>query len=716
LLNFIPTEASLINCKIVNEAFEFDRHSRKLSTNHSAKLQISGFKWLSNIQADTHGINFHEVEPLNIQLDYKQLIMEKRLLNAFNVASEVISHNGGKMLRMRSVFSIKNDNFHAIDLFVKEICNSNSESHHKEVPDSQEIYRIESGQTFYVPLALPFKSLLEDPSHESLGYIWVRPSNLKEIRSEIGDTDEKINYINYSLAPISLKTIVDETLDYFNEFLGYDNDSYKINSALNATPSTPIQCSIMNLTKENRKASILGKSSYLGLERNSTSQFEDTGSTFNYSVEVQRSELKKSKYQPEEEKKNFLFSNKKIFLHKPCLYNITLHPPLIIENLLPLGGEFELFNTVDKTLLWSRWLHPGQVVPIHTLDLTKSISLSIYLYHCSTPAGGVLIHKPKRHTYVSRDTDPGKIDIEAGLLGMVHDMKTFIQDNVTGDLGFDSSIMPNCTLLVDGENQKMKLKIENTLGKGGERHIVLFMPFWVVNTSQYAIKMRQEGSIDLPAGSISAIKDGSKCLDRVKTSENWQGYIKSRINSDRPQTIYFGQKGQLHFSELSKLSNDSELRGLLFGKLSFDNLVDIAYMFNYDDESIASLIGSHNIFGRRVNIQLDESVWSHPFSLDLVGVHQTISIYHNPTFDRRMPEGGTHEISYIINQAEGRLGKYTKILRFTPRLILINKLPIPVKIVPPPGYFIDKESFVAIDADHTRPFHIPLVFGKLKNL
>jgi SHR-binding domain of vacuolar-sorting associated protein 13 len=171
--------------------------------------------------------------------------------------------------------------------------------------------------------------------------------------------------------------------------------------------------------------------------------------------------------------------------------------------------------------------------------------------------------------------------------------------------------------------------------------------------------------------------------------------------------VFLGQNGPFHFSaEEWRLPKD-----LLYGTIPFRKLVTMAYIFNFDDENLGSYLGSQNILGRRVNVQLDESEWSLPFSLDIVGVNQTITIYHNPTLSRRMPEGGTHEISYIINQAEGRLGKYTKIIRFSPRLILVNELPVPLRIVSPSSFFVDSEGSVCVNGDQTRPYHIPSIFG-----
>lgn len=119
-----------------------------------------------------------------------------------------------------------------------------------------------------------------------------------------------------------------------------------------------------------------------------------------------------------------------------------------------------------------------------------------------------------------------------------------------------------------------------------------------------------------------------------------------RMIDTREQTLFLGQRGKLHFTGLSKLSNDTETQKLLFESIPFDKLVDMAYVFNYDDENLGSILGSQNFLGKRVNVQLDESEWSKPFSLELVGVGQTISIYHNSTYDKRLPEGGKNRTQH----------------------------------------------------------------------
>jgi hypothetical protein len=42
--------------------------------------------------------------------------------------------------------------------------------------------------------------------------------------------------------------------------------------------------------------------------------------------------------------------------------------------------------------------------------------------------------------------------------------------------------------------------VENNEGGGGQKNIVVYCPYWIVNSTQYIYRIREEGEIDLPAG------------------------------------------------------------------------------------------------------------------------------------------------------------------------------------------------------------------------
>jgi hypothetical protein len=74
-------------------------------------------------------------------------------------------------------------------------------------------------------------------------------------------------------------------------------------------------------------------------------------------------------------------------------YTISIHPPLVIANLLPDRGRFELMHAVRRTVLWFGDLEPGQQVSVHSVGLDAPLFLLLNLGFAKTPVGeGALIH------------------------------------------------------------------------------------------------------------------------------------------------------------------------------------------------------------------------------------------------------------------------------------------------------------------------------------
>ena len=180
-------------------------------------------------------------------------------------------------------------------------------------------------------------------------------------------------------------------------------------------------------------------------------------------------------------------------------------------------------------------------------------------------------------------------------------------------------------------------------------------------------------------------------------------------------TVHLGSPGPLHSSQIREIPNNSPLKDLMKDSLSFDDIVSLAAMFNFADEGW--LIGQ-----RKVVAQLDESDWSAPFSLRSIEVTQLLSVE-----DRTH---GSLEASFKIKGAPGKLGKYTKIIRFCPRFIVVNKLPMAVVLTQRTlleanwrdqneevvsGGNQNRESrassqasmSLSVSAEHMRPFHFP---------
>lgn len=525
-------------------------------------------------------------------------------------------------------------------------------------------------------------------------------------------------------------------------------------------------------------------------------------------AESDRSNRRKSSFFPNREKTE---KKKDSIFHAPCIYTIILHAPFVLENLLCMGGEFVLVSEASRTVLWRRWLDPGEVVSIHTVSMEESILLSIYLKHCSTGEFGVLVHRPP--------VRKGDYEGLGYLTSIQRTIGDFIDENFIG-LVYDETSMPKNVTLTDTVGQRLRVQIENNLGRGGQRHVLVYTPYWFVNTSQYAIRFRQDGSSALPAGTVTPQRDGSKLLARFteryahsggtqnldnddynnindyyngnnNSSGNSNGQLyrsglgvhsggavynpdgiigrkgneqdgpngrrythldghvdgaaaithpavfdaqqeqqqhnnhyayphPNRPNRQQKQyamgctgfhsddTVFFGTAGPLHFSKTKDKFN-SEKQRLLRGDISFDKLVSMAYMFNFEDALLNALRT------KKVFVQLDDSDWSRePVSLDSVGVHQLVSIMHYERRDRGVLDEGVHAVACIVKQAEGRLAKYTKIVRFTPKFVVVNKLPMSLTLLQPIEVMSSNSNMrkaVDVAPNQSCPFYLPVVFG-----
>ncbi|RYH23329.1 hypothetical protein EON65_18005 [archaeon] len=110
--------------------------------------------------------------------------------------------------------------------------------------------------------------------------------------------------------------------------------------------------------------------------------------------------------------------------------------------------------------------------------------LIINLRYCRA-SEGVLIHRPNL-----AGNPP---------LSLVNRLQKAIE-GILDDSGEDDVYS---IVLTDTVGQKLRLNVENTQGGGGQRHVVVYCPYWVVNTSQYAFRVREEGEMEQTAGSVT---------------------------------------------------------------------------------------------------------------------------------------------------------------------------------------------------------------------
>jgi hypothetical protein len=252
----------------------------------------------------------------------------------------------------------------------------------------------------------------------------------------------------------------------------------------------------------------------------------------------------------------------------------------------------------------------------------------------------------------------------------VHNKKVYEEKLNTGNRNDDQPFHPvysihdiaTVTTVVDHLGQKLNLYIENKLGGGGQRHITIYCPYWIVNTTEHALRYRQENTSSYVSGTVlSPSQDGSRPVDLQESTSD------ENLNL---HTIFPGKVGALSRNNLSV----SEFSSLMEKEIPLHQIASMAFMFNFRD--FLSIGG----YERKLTIQLADptggskycSEWSHGFSLESVGVSQTITMH--------CMDGRQLEIAMTTRVASGKLSHYTKIVRFSPKYVLVNQLERPIRL------------------------------------
>ncbi len=214
-------------------------------------------------------------------------------------------------------------------------------------------------------------------------------------------------------------------------------------------------------------------------------------------------------------------------MHAPIAYSLAIHPPLIIENLLPERGRFELMDATSRKVLWWGSLGAGERVSVFTVGLDAPLLLLVNLGYCRTAVGeGALIHHgggdglfktwnafqgaiktskdrvKKTLSTIAESTD----NRGAKRVAMIHTRRKLESKDAGGhrvsQLGFntendviensgdgimrrgDGYVMEDIATelsVVDSLGQRLRLHIDNVLGSGGQRRVTLYSPFWIVS-------------------------------------------------------------------------------------------------------------------------------------------------------------------------------------------------------------------------------------------
>jgi len=396
-LTFAATISVVKNMRVVEvpyPGFEVSKcktSQKQGSLNHAIDLQVPGCRWIQDVRVDSFGRKFQNLTPRSAQVSAK-ILKDWRLRNAMTLLTEVGPDNGGRLLSVKSIFEIRNNTTHTVNLVFhpdprfKPIMKNRS--HHaddktkrdftesKKDSNPSEYAAIEPGCDFQLPTLLLETSLAMDGGH--LGCVWVRPdttnTEIFSFRDYSNPTETGVEKFDASFCsrPVQLAKIVHETSRLFENGGGEDIEQSDARSGVQVSCATH-------------------------------SQDEKIRTPFCYAIEIVRSPIVKSnngdmissdtKDKPTERSKRKRKIEASSLIHGPVAYSLAIHSPIVIVNLLPEGGRFELMHAIRKTVVWYADLEPGQQIPIHSLGLDVPLLLLVNLGFCRTPIGeGALVH------------------------------------------------------------------------------------------------------------------------------------------------------------------------------------------------------------------------------------------------------------------------------------------------------------------------------------
>lgn len=228
ILNFLASKTTIRNNQIVEEAFavqqdlQADKHFRakRKVIGHHVALQIAGFDWLPYVQADELGCKFLDVDAVLGRLKAIEVLKSKQIdqtvrfpywkyQNALKLVTEVVPQNGGRMLKLRSVFRIVNRTSHRL-----EVLSSFSQSTSRVDTQDDAPFIIAPNESFDVPLALLHKAATQSTG---LGRLWLRPADLSLVRDAIesGHPNLVVDRVDYQENNIDLLSLVEESASLF---------------------------------------------------------------------------------------------------------------------------------------------------------------------------------------------------------------------------------------------------------------------------------------------------------------------------------------------------------------------------------------------------------------------------------------------------------------------------------------------------------------------
>ena len=241
--------------------------------------------------------------------------------------------------------------------------------------------------------------------------------------------------------------------------------------------------------------------------------------------------------------------------------------------------------------------------------------------------------------------------------------------------------VPDCveqeTVIEDGQGQSLALCIQNIRGGGGQRHIIVYCPYWIVNTTIHSLRYRQESTREFVCGTSSPDRHvkkvsnhGNKKPSVVRSRPGERNSRLDRINDsivDKRGTILNGTIGIL-----ADVGRDdagiAEMSRLLNKDLPVNVLAKMCFMFNFlevnSKKLVVQLLDNRN--------PKNVSGFSRGFGVESLGFTQSVSMHCG--------HGRALELSVSVSVPPGKLASYTKIVRFSSRYVIVNLLERPIRL------------------------------------
>lgn len=205
------------------------------------------------------------------------------------------------------------------------------------------------------------------------------------------------------------------------------------------------------------------------------------------------------------------------------------------------------------------------------------------------------------------------------------------------------------TTVVDSVGQRLTLRIENIRGGGGQRRISLYCPYWIVNTTEHALRYKEEKEKNYVCGTIlSPEKDGSMPVDgcnrQYRSRYELQSTRRAAFSSPHslahsvysddtpmnPDTIFAGTHGALATSPGRCVLSSKYISSLIDQDIPLQKLSKMSFMFNFHEDGmggeklIIQLFDGLRSYKNKNKYPDYTSGWSTGFGLETVGFSQVI--------------------------------------------------------------------------------------------